>query len=217
MEKTYGILAGYGAPAGLHLHEEIIAQTLHKHGFNDLAFPRFIITNLPYSVMTETGEIQDETEFLLANQNAAEAFAPATDILVLCNSFHRYFPLMETIHGKKLINLPQKVSEEVAASGARNPLLVSSIETINSGLYENDNYNLLTHYDPHLIASGMKTEEPKTEFLYAIIHEAMKEHADAIIMGCTDLNKYAKKIRTMTSLPVFDSVETAAALIVEGK
>lgn len=217
MEKTYGILGGYGAPAGLHLHEEIINQTINTRGFADLAFPRFIITNFPYNVMTETGEIQDEAEFITANKEAAEAFTLATDVLILCNSFHRYFLVMESIYGKKLINLPEKVGDEVASSGAKKPLLVSSIETINSGLYENENYELVTHYNPTLIASGMKTETPRHDLLIPIIHKAEQENADAIIMGCTDLNKYAKELRTMTNLPVFDSVETAATIIVEGR
>jgi Asp/Glu/hydantoin racemase len=50
-----------------------------------------------------------------------------------------------------------------------------------------------------------------------ILRKAEECGADSIIMGCTDLNKYAKKIRTLTQLPVMDSVETAATIIVEGK
>lgn len=217
MEKTYGILGGYGAPAGLHLHAEVINQTLAARGHADLAFPRFILTNLPYEVMTETGEIQDEDEFILANKEAAEAFQLATDVLVLCNSFHRHLPLMEDIYGYKLINLPKRVGAHVAEQEYKRPLLVSSIETIQAGLYLNDSYALSTYYNPEIIKSGMKTEEPQARLMDLILNEAEKAQADSIIMGCTDLNMYGKSLRRLTSLPVIDSVEVAATIIVEGK
>lgn len=216
MEKTYGILGGYGAPAGLHLHTEVINQTLAARGHADLAFPRFILTNLPYAVMTETGEVQDEEEFILANREAAEAFQLATDVLVLCNSFHRHLPIMKEIYGGKLINLPEQVGKEAAARGHKNPLLVSSIETIQAGLYLNENYTLSTYYNPVVIESGMKTETPQQELMEEILKEAQNVGADSIIMGCTDLNTYAKALRELTSLPIIDSVETAAKIIVEG-
>jgi aspartate/glutamate racemase len=217
MEKTYGILGGYGAPAGLHLHQEIIGQTLTAKGHEDLAFPRFILTNLPYNVMTETGIIQDREQFILANEEANKAFTLATDVMILCNSFHRYLGLMDDIYGEKLINLPKRVAEEVVSLGYKKPLLVSSKETIQSGLYVHEDYELVTHYDPKLIDSGMKTEEPLLALMLPIVKKAEATGADSIIMGCTDLNQYAKKIRKLTSLPVMDSVEIAATIIVEGK
>jgi aspartate/glutamate racemase len=217
MEKTYGVLGGYGAPAGLHLHQEIIEQTLATKGHTDLDFPRFILTNLPYNIMTETGEIQDKKQFILANVEANKAFTAATDVLILCNSFHRYLNLMENIYGGKLINLPQRVAQEAVDRGHRKPLLVSSTETIQSGLYKHEDYDLQTYYSPELIESGMKTEEPVQSFIDKVLAEAEACGADSIIMGCTDLNMYAKRIRTQTQLPVMDSVEIAATIIVEGK
>jgi aspartate/glutamate racemase len=217
MEKTYGILGGYGAPAGLHLHQDIIRQTLATKGHTDLAFPRFILTNLPYNIMTETGEIQDKEQFIRANEEANKAFITATDVIVLCNSFHRYLNIMENIFDGKLINLPQRVANEVIVRGHRKPLLVSSIETIKSGLYKNEDYSLQTYYNPALIESGMKTEEPVQSLIDSVLQEAEIRGADSIIMGCTDLNQYAKNVRQQTQLPVIDSVEIAAAIIVEGK
>jgi aspartate/glutamate racemase len=217
MENTYGVLGGYGAPAGLHLHQELIEQTLATKGHTDLDFPRFILTNLPYNIMTETGEIQDREQFILANEEANKAFTTATDVILLCNSFHRYIDLLEDIYGEKLINLPKKVGQLAVELGYRKPLLVSSKETIQSGLYKNAGYDLQTYYDPKLIDSGMKTEEPVLALMLPILEKAEACGADTIIMGCTDLNKYAKQIRTLTNLPVIDSVETAATIIVEGK
>lgn len=217
MEKIYGILGGYGAPAGLHLHQEVIEQTLATRGHTDLAFPKFILTNLPYNIMTETGEIQDKEQFILANEEANKAFTTATDVIILCNSFHRYLNLMTDIYGAKLINLPQRVAQEAITRGHRKPLLVSSTETIQSGLYAHEGYDLQTYYDPKLIESGMKTEEPLQELMQPILEKAAACGADSIIMGCTDLNMYAKRIRTQTHLPVMDSVEIAATIIVEGK
>ena len=217
MEKTYGILGGYGAPAGLHLHQEIIAQTIATKGHEDLAFPRFVLTNLPYNVMTETGIIQNREEFILANNEANKAFTLATDVIILCNSFHRYLGLMDSMYGEKLINLPQRVAETVVEQGYKKPLLVSSKETIQSGLYVHQGYELATYYNPKLIDSGMKTETPVEAFMLEVIREAEAVQADAIIMGCTDLNLYAKKIRELTSIPIIDSVEVAATIIVEGK
>lgn len=217
MEKTYGIVGGYGAPAGLHLHQELIEQTLATKGHTDLDFPRFILTNLPYNIMTETGEIQDKQEFIRANEEANKAFAIATDVIILCNSFHRYMNLLTGIYGDKLLNLPQRVGQLAVEQGYRKPLLVSSKETIQSGLYQNAGYDLQTYYDPALIESGMKTETPRLGLMEPVLRAAEACGADSIIMGCTDLNQYAKKIRTLTNLPVMDSVETAATIIVEGK
>lgn len=217
MEKTYGIVGGYGAPAGLHLHQELIEQTLATKGHTDLDFPRFILTNLPYNIMKETGEIQDREEFIRANEEANKAFTIATDVIILCNSFHRYLNIMGDIYGAKLINLPKRVGQLAVDKGYRKPLLVSSTETIQSGLYMNAGYDLQTHYDPELIESGMKTETPRLALMEPILRKAEACGADSIIMGCTDLNKYAKTIRTLTNLPVMDSVETAATIIVEGK
>jgi aspartate/glutamate racemase len=101
--------------------------------------------------------------------------------------------------------------------GHRKPLLVSSTETIQSGLYKHEDYDLQTYYSPELIESGMKTEEPVQSFIDKVLAEAEACGADSIIMGCTDLNMYAKRIRTQTQLPVMDSVEIAATIIVEGK
>ena len=217
MEKTYGIVGGYGAPAGLHLHQELIEQTLATKGHTDLDFPRFILTNLPYSIMTETGEIQDKEEFILANEEANKAFTTATDVIILCNSFHRYMNILKGIYGDKLINLPERVGQQAVEQGYKKPLLVSSKETIQSGLYKNAGYDLQTYYDPALIESGMKTETPRLALMEPILAAAEACGADSIIMGCTDLNQYAKTIRTLTQLPVMDSVETAATIIVEGK
>lgn len=217
MEKTYGIVGGYGAPAGLHLHQELITQTLATKGHTDLDFPRFILTNLPYNIMTETGEIQNKEEFIQANTEANKAFTSATDVIILCNSFHRYLNIMKDIYGSKLINLPQRVGQQAVENGYQKPLLVSSTETIQAGLYKNSGYDLQTYYNPAIIESGMKTETPLRSLMLPILEKAEKTEADSIIMGCTDLNQYAKEIRKLTHLPVMDSVETAATFIVEGK
>lgn len=212
MKKTFGILGGFGAPAMLHLHQHIIMKTLQTKGHTDLDFPNFIMTNLPENVMTETGIITNLETFTNAISKASNAFNDATDVVVLCNSFHRHYDLMQEHFRGKLIHLPNTVKAEVIKQGYTNPLLVSSAESIRSKLYESDEYTLNTLFHSDIIDTGMKNVTTE-QTLQLILQTADKVKADCIITGCTDLANYAAELRTRTTLKIIDSVETAANII----
>jgi aspartate/glutamate racemase len=203
----YGVLGGYGSVAALRFHQLVIEKALAKQAYLDTDFPSFILDNVPLDVIDERGLI-DEARFDATIEAAATRLEAATDVLVLCNSFHVREDLLLKHFGTRLHSLIGLMKSKAAAVGAQRPLLLGSVTTIDRGLYESSHYEVRKLFMPELIAAGMAGMRTH-ELLSLVALEVETQHADAIMLGCTDLTVFADEIRKLVNLPVIDSVEVA--------
>lgn len=203
----YGVFGGYGSVAALRFHQLVIDRALAKQAYLDIDFPSFMLDNVPLDVIDERGLI-DEDRFDATLALAAKRLEPATDILVLCNSFHVREDLLMKHFGSRLHSLIGLMKSKADSVGSKQPLLLGSVTTIDRGLYESSHYDVRKLFLPELIAAGMAGAKTH-ELLRLVALEAVEQQADAIMLGCTDLTVFADEIRRLVDLPVIDSVEVA--------
>lgn len=211
-ENKYGILGGYGAVATLRFQQLLFQAVLETGKYEDQDFPKLIITNLPTPVITNTGKIDDVTKLRSMFNDVAPIFRTATHMAVLCNTFHSEQPYMQAIFNGLLLPLPEITLQAAVSRGAKNSFLLASEETIRHNLYLDKGMAIHAAAAPELIQAGMQgnTYHPK---LMDVIRDAEAAQADSIILGCTDLSIFSETLRSLTSIPVVDSLEETAHTI----
>ncbi len=205
--KTFGIIGGYGAVASARFHTTLIKLFTDEGKYEDCDFPSFILANLPKNLIDETGNISDLEETRQKLNDTVDKLGEVDHILILCNTFH--VPELINSDSKLFISLPVVTSEQVVQENIRKPLIVASETSNNSRIYTHSNYEPEYLDAGELIKAGMKgrTNHPALPHLVA---EAETRGCDGIVLGCTDLTVFADQLRQITSLPIIDSVESAA-------
>jgi len=209
MKNTYGILGGYGAVATLHLQQLLVKRVLSTGQYADTAFPRMIISNLPEDIINAEGHISSLGSLRTELGKTAPLFQAATDVYVICNTFHVEEEFMQRVFANKLHSVPALTSQAVADSGHSKPLIVGSKLTSKDSLYSHATYTPTNMFADELIAAGMKYQTSHPQ-LTDVVTVAEQAGSDCIVLGCTDLSVMADTLRTMTKLPVIDSVEAVA-------
>lgn len=208
----FGIVGGHGAVASAHFHTQLIEAYLQDGAYEDEHFPSFIISNYPEKTIDSSGEIDDYTNVSRLLTQTVNAMRDIDYCLVLCNTFHS--PQVNIATKAQRLNLPQITAQEGVASGAKRPLVVASSTSNKSRLYDNPAYDPVYLDAGQLIELGMRGSKDHP-LLSVLIEKARLSKCDSIILGCTDLTRFASQLRTMTNLPVIDSVESAVKKVKE--
>jgi aspartate/glutamate racemase len=139
----------------------------------------------------------------------APLFQGVTDVYVICNTFHVEEKFMQQVFANKLHSVPALTSQAVVGSEYSKPLIVGSKLTSEDNLYSHAGYIATNMFADELIAAGMKYQTSHPQ-LTDVVAAAERAGSDCIVLGCTDLSVMADTLRTMTALPVIDSVEAVA-------
>lgn len=209
----FGIIGGHGAVASAQFHIQLIEAFLEDGAYEDEDFPSFIISNLPEKTVNSAGTIINYPQVSQLLSRTVAMMGDIDYLLILCNTFHS--PQVEIATTAKKLSLPQITAEHAVAASCKRPLVVCTSISTSNNLYDNPEYEVAYYPGADLlIEAGMggQTDHPT---LASIIEEAKQLNCDSIILGCTDLTRFAPQLLTMTDLTVIDSVEAAVHKVKE--
>jgi aspartate racemase len=217
--KTIGVLGGMGPEASANLYSKIIKYTQNKYGaVQDNDYPPIIIYSLPLFGFDETG-ITDENlvkKQLLEGVKKLEA-AGCDLIIIACNTVHVYFEEMQAAVKVPIFNIVEETKKNVIKFGYKKVGIFASESTNKLQLYQrkfaesnilviSPNYNqqkILNKVIEHVMGGNQKQED--IIILKEIARDYLKQGAEAIILGCTEIPLAINQ--THTDLKLFDTIE----------
>jgi len=217
--KIIGVLGGMGPEASSNLYAKIIKYTQQKYGaIQDFDYPPIIIYSLPLFGFDETG-VKDAT---LVKKQLIQAVkkletAGCELIIIACNTVHIYFEEMQAVIKIPIFNIVEETKKRVAELGYKKVGLFASESTCQLKLYQKKfmvsgieviapdegQQKILNRVIEHVMGGNQKIDDIIS--LKGIIHDYIKQGAEAIVMGCTEIPLAINQTHTDTKL--FDTIE----------
>ncbi len=219
MNKTIGVLGGMGPSASANLYSKIIAYAQQKYGaVQDFEFPPIVINSLQLFGFEETGIVDAERvkQQLVDGVKKLEA-AGCNLIIIACNTVHVYYNEMQSAVKIPIFNIVEETKNRVQQSGYKKVGIFASATANRLHLYQtifsnagievispNEEQQMqLTRVIEHVMGGNQKTEDVIT--LKDIARDYLKQGAEAIVIGCTEIPLAINQ--THTDVKLFDSTE----------
>jgi aspartate racemase len=219
VNKTIGVLGGMGPVASSNLYSKIIKYTQTRYGaVQDFEYPPVIIYSLALVGFDETGIVDEE----LVKKQLIEGVKRLEDakcdlIIVACNTVHAYYDDMQAAVDVPIFNIIEETKKRVMTFGYKKVGLFASESTNKLQLYQ-DQFNSsgievispnkqqqedMNRVIEHVMGGNRKTEDIIA--LKDIARNYLKQGAEAIIMGCTEIPLAINQVHT--DIKLFDTVE----------
>ncbi len=203
-KQIYGILGGYGTVATTRFHQLLNQKWIdYNNAYDDHHFPHTITTNLPIQIMDVAGTTLDVEKLNETLKDNASYLVKSDEVYALCNTFHLYKDVLLS-YLPQLVSIPELTSSKIP-DGERAVIAASEL-TLKNGLYARDRYFTINYPSDLFIAEGMRNVVNEEE-LKRLVDFAVENEATSIVLGCTDLSISVDKLRELTTLPVYDSLE----------
>ncbi len=217
--KTIGVLGGMGPGASANLYMEIIKYSQHKYNaIQDTDYPPIIIYSLPLEGFDETGIVDKKLveNQLIAGVKKLES-ADCELIIIGCNTVHVLFDKMQKAVKIPILNIVEETKKKIIEFGYKKVGLFASESTSKSGLYQNnfkkdgietispnDNQQkILNRVIEHVM--GGNQNEDDIILLKDVARDYLKQGAEAIVMGCTEIPLAINQ--THTDIKLFNTIE----------
>ncbi len=217
--KTIGVLGGMGPEASSNLYSKIIKYAQHKYNaVQDFDYPPIIIYSLPLFGFDETGIVDEELVKKQLIEGVKKLEAAKCDLIIIaCNTVHLYYEEMQSTVKVPIFNIIEETKKRVMEFGYKKVGLFASESTSKSQLYQkkfadsnievispnNEQQKLLNRVIEHVMGGNQKTED--VVILKDIARDYLKQGAEAIVMGCTEIPLAINQ--THTDIKLFDSTE----------
>ena len=165
----------------------------------DSDYPRILVDSIPIPNTIENFENRDQTLSILSQSAKNLESSGADFIIVTCNTVFSLLPYVEKEISIPIINIIEEVKKRVLEKCNRKVGLLSTFNTIKSGIYgrlfENSGIEIIYPDQKSQskineiilnIMSGMKLEKDRNEIV-KIIKELISAGSESIILGCTEL------------------------------
>ncbi|MBI4177721.1 MAG: amino acid racemase [Candidatus Aenigmarchaeota archaeon] len=218
--KTVGILGGFGPETTAEFYVSVVAKNRPFSG----SHPAILIHNSPVPFDLEENAVKNAKnleKFLPILLNSLEIIEDKSDFVVLpCNTLHIFIDDLRKASKKPVISIIEEVAAEAKAKKLKKVGLLATKKTLREKIYDTalakngieavtpdeHEINRLSQII-HLILTGVKSDGLKTELLVMI--EGLKRRgAEAVILGCTDLQLLLKQ--GDSSLPLIDTMDVLA-------
>jgi aspartate racemase len=226
-EKIVGILGGMGPESTAHLFLKIIKNTPAKKDQDHLRIIIYSNPKIPDRTLALLGEGENPLEE--AKKTVYNLEKAGAEIIALpCNTMHYYYRELQNITKIPIIDM---ISETALFIHKKFPDmkkigLLATTGTIKAGIYERkingvqivipskdaQKKVMNSIYGTHGIKAGYIGENLQSEIL-EITKTLIKEGAEAIVIGCTELSLLS--IKKELSVPVIDPLEILAKVIVK--
>ncbi len=195
--KTIGILGGMGPEASSDLYQQLIDRFYNRAGSDMHGYPQIIINNIPVpNIFQQAGTPIGK---YLGEQTRLLEKAGAQVIGIACNSAHNYLDeIRKQITGSaELIDMIAEVARTVDSAGFHKVGLISTSmskplylralekEGLSSISLSSDEQSQVESIISQIL-SGVKTKILR-DYLEDITTELLKQGAECIVLGCTDL------------------------------
>ncbi len=217
--KTIGVLGGMGPEASSNLYTKMIKYAQHEYGaVQDYDYPPIIIYSLPLIGFDETGIVDGDLVKKQLVEGVVKLESAGCDlIIVACNTVHLYYKEMQSAIKVPIFNIIEEAKKKVRDQGYKKVGLFASENTNKLKLYQNEfadsnievispnteQQKVLNRVIEHVMGGNQKAED--TILLKDIARDYIKQGAEAIVMGCTEIPLAINQ--TQTDVKLFDTIE----------
>ncbi len=225
--KIIRVLGGMGPGASASLYNKIIEYSQYKYGaVQDVDYPPIIIYSLPLVGFDETGIVD---EMLVKDQlvsGVKKLESAGCDIIIIaCNTVHAYYEEMQVAVNIPILNIIEKTRERVVESGYKKVGLLASESTNKLQLYQKkfssvgikiispnkSQQNVINNVIKQVMGGNQGVED--VIVLKGIIRDYLKQGAEAVILGCTEIPLAINQVDTDVEL--FDATKAIVELSVD--
>jgi len=217
--KIIGVLGGMGPVSSANLYNKIIKYTQRKYNaVQDSDYPPVIIYSLTLSGFDETGIVDGEMvkKQLIGGVRKLES-AKCDLIIVGCNTVHAFYDEMRAAVRIPIFNIIEETKRMVLQLGYKKVGLFASESTNKLGLYQKkfnasgievispdeSQQKVLNNVIKHVMGGNQKLDDVIS--LKEIIEEYLRQGAEAIVMGCTEIPLAINQ--SHTDVKLFDTTE----------
>jgi len=219
INKTIGVLGGMGPVASANLYIKIIKYAQHEHNaVQDSDYPPIIIYSLPLLGFDETGIVDKELVKKQLVEGVKKLESAGCDLIIIgCNTVHVFYDEMQFAVKIPVFNIIEETKKAVLKLGYKKVGLFASESTNKLGLYQErfktsnievispnqTQQKILNNVIEHVMGGNQKVED--VIVLKEIVKDYLKQGAEAIVMGCTEIPLAINQSHTDTEL--FDTIE----------
>ncbi len=217
--KTIGILGGMGPEASANLYGKMIKYTQHKYGaVQDSDYPPIIIYSMPLLGFDETGIVDKEAVKSQLIDGVKKLENAGCDLIIVgCNTVHIFFDEMQEAVKIPVLNIVEETKKKVMDFGCKKVGLFASESTSRAKLYQKRfaesgvevispsarQQEALNKVIEHVMGGNQKTDD--VIVLKDIARDYVKQGAEAVVMGCTEIPLAINQ--SHTDVKLFDTVE----------
>lgn len=208
-----------GPVASSNLYAKIIKYSQDKYGaVQDWDYPSVIIYSLPLQGFDEKGIVNEDLVKSQLITGVKKLESAKCDLIIIgCNTVHYFYDEMQNSVKIPIFNIIEKTREEIIkfefkkvgifASESTNRLKLyqknfedNGIETINPSYQQQI---VLNRVIEHVMGGNQKAEDIIA--LKDIARDFVKQGAEAVVMGCTEIPMAINQ--THTDIKLFDTIE----------
>ena len=218
-KKTIGILGGMGPEASANLYKKTIKYAQYQYGaIQDYDYPPMIIYSMPLEGFDETGIADPKLVKKQLVDGVKKLESAGCDLIIMvCNTVHVFYEEIQKVVKIPILNIVEETLKCVKKDRYKKVGLFTSQSTTESHLYQRK-----------FEKKGVKVIEPSKEqqkVLNQVIETVMggkqgdadiialkevaqlfvKDGAEAIVMGCTEIPLAINQ--TNTDIKLFDTIE----------
>lgn len=217
--KSIGVLGGMGPEASANLYSKIIKYAQNEYGaVQDFDYPPVIIYSLPLFGFDETGIVDEKLVKKQLIEGVKKLELAGCDIIIIaCNTVHTYFDEMQASVKVPIFNIIEETKKRVEKLGYKKIGLFASESTNKLELYQKrfadsdieiispnpEQQQILNRVIEHVMGGNQKIED--VVLLKEIARDYIRQGAEAIVMGCTEIPLAINQ--SHTDIKLFDTIE----------
>lgn len=217
--KSIGVLGGMGPEASANLYSKIIKYAQNEYGaVQDFDYPPVIIYSLPLFGFDETGIVDEKLVKKQLIEGVKKLELAGCDLIIIaCNTVHTYFDEMQASVKVPIFNIIEETKKRVEKLGYKKIGLFASESTNKLELYQKrfadsnieiispnpEQQQILNRVIEHVMGGNQKIED--VILLKEIARDYIRQGAEAIVMGCTEIPLAINQ--SHTDIKLFDTIE----------
>jgi aspartate racemase len=219
--KKIGIIGGMGPEATILFYKEIINIFQNKYNAKfDSDFPEIYICNLPIPDIVNEPSTINITKKMICDASVKLEKIGMDFIAIPCNTINIIYDTYKNSVSIPILNIIEETGKKIKSRGYKKIALLASKTTYNSRLYEKylNKYGLevlipdisekeIINKIIFKILNGEKLRKDK-EKIIEITNKLIKNGADCVVLGCTDLPILVKE--KDLDITTFDTIKILA-------
>ena len=220
--KTAGMIGGLGPETTAEFYLQVIEFCRQRDGIH---YPPIMIFNIPFPYRLEQEIIEQNRNeeailpFLIDGVKRLEQ-SGADFIVIPCNTVHFFIEELRASVSTEILSIIEEAAKECERAGHKRVGVLATTKTVTKKIYDKElerhNIEVITPTGDAQdsvartivqILRGDKSEKGKQRLL-RVIDEMRDGGAEAIVLGCTDLQLLVKQ--EDCPLPLLDTLEIFA-------